>query len=165
MDYWNYLGWNDRFSNKEYSQRQRGLVRQGLVSQVYTPGFVVNSAEWRGWFKGSRRWQPSNSKPGILKAKLDGDHLQVDFQQKQVNVLYVAVLGFGLTTDVKSGENSGRVLKHDFVVLNMVSAEGNGTWDIPIPVIPQKGQQKTGLAVWVSPRNSYRVIQATGGYL
>ena len=153
VDYWNYLGWEDRFSKKEYSQRQRGLVHQGLVSQVYTPGFVVNSREWRSWFKGSRKWDSSKARPGVLKANIHGDRLLIEFQQKKASVVHVAILGSGLSTKVESGENRGRQLDHDFVVLEMVTVAGDGSWDLPMPVIPKMGQKQTGLAVWVSPPN------------
>jgi len=39
VDYWDYLGWKDSFSKKEYSSRQRLHRKQGNVKVVYTPGF------------------------------------------------------------------------------------------------------------------------------
>jgi hypothetical protein len=41
VDYWDYIGWKDRFASKENSARQRLHAKQGNVSQVYTPGFIV----------------------------------------------------------------------------------------------------------------------------
>ncbi|MCB1738986.1 MAG: DUF1223 domain-containing protein, partial [Gammaproteobacteria bacterium] len=52
VDYWDYLGWPDRFASREFSRRQRDHARSGGLSQVYTPGVVLNGAEWRGWHRG-----------------------------------------------------------------------------------------------------------------
>ncbi|MFQ3324005.1 MAG: hypothetical protein ACI90U_001830 [Pseudomonadales bacterium] len=54
VDYWDYIGWQDRFASKENSARQRLHAQQGNVSQVYTPGFIVSGEEWRSWFLGDR---------------------------------------------------------------------------------------------------------------
>ena len=46
VDYWNYLGWPDRFSDRSYSSRQRKYRSQGRASGVYTPG-VFAAGCWR----------------------------------------------------------------------------------------------------------------------
>lgn len=50
VDYWDYIGWQDRFASKQYSQRQRQYAREQSLKTVYTPGFVYNGKEWRNWF-------------------------------------------------------------------------------------------------------------------
>ena len=42
VDYWNQLGWTDRFSSSAYSQRQRVYARNMKASEVYTPQTVIN---------------------------------------------------------------------------------------------------------------------------
>ena len=49
VDYWDYLGWKDEFSKAEYTQRQRNYARWHNLGTIYTPGFVQNGKEWRGW--------------------------------------------------------------------------------------------------------------------
>ena len=71
----------------------------------------------------------------------------------------------GLTTEVKAGENRGKQLSHDFVVLKMVSVAGTKDWSLSLPEIPDAGQSKTAIAVWVTQRDSLTIIQAAGGYL
>ncbi len=165
VDYWDWIGWEDRFADKAYSERQREYVRQGLVAQVYTPGFVVDNSEWRAWFRGDRKLPTSPEKAGNLRVKLEGSSVSVDYSQKQALQLHVAVLGMGLSTEVSAGENSGRELKHDFVVLDFRTKTGKGTWQLDLPGIPDVGQQRSALAVWVGPIDSQRVFQAFGGYL
>ena len=44
VDYWNYLGWKDPYSNKAYSAYQRSYAKE-LNSGVYTPQMVVNGSK------------------------------------------------------------------------------------------------------------------------
>ena len=81
----------------------------------------------------------------------------------------MALLGFDLSTPVKAGENHGRTLNHDFVVLGfrqLPLTESAGVFeaagDLPDAHVdaPTKG-----VAVWVSGRRSLTPLQATGGFL
>lgn len=53
VDYWDQLGWKDRWAEATFSDRQRKLVKQGILSQVYSPAVVVASKEWRAWYRGT----------------------------------------------------------------------------------------------------------------
>jgi len=160
VDYWDKLGWKDPFAQAEFSQRQRELVQQGLLSQVYTPGIVVNGQEWRAWFKGDRHL-PSNAKNvGKLTAELNEQVLTVAFASPQALRLNVAYLGMGLESKVTAGENNQRTLYHDFVVLSLWQQQGKQSWRMSLPAIPDKGQQQTVLAVWISELDSHQIRQA-----
>lgn len=165
VDYWDYIGWKDRFAQPDFSARQRKYVREGLVSQPYTPGFVINSAEWRGWFRGKRQWDNSQENVGELRATVESGKLAAEFSGEGAGQLHVAVLGMGLSNQVKAGENRGRKLSHDFVVLETTSAPGHRQWEITLPPIPDRGQSRTAIVAWVTPLQSQSIIQATGGYL
>jgi hypothetical protein len=52
VNYWDYIGWKDPFATEYFSQRQRALKSNNLIQSVYTPGFVVDGKEWKGWFQG-----------------------------------------------------------------------------------------------------------------
>ncbi len=51
VDYWNSLGWSDRFSSPENTARQRRYAAVWGTDSVYTPGMVLNGREWRNWFE------------------------------------------------------------------------------------------------------------------
>ncbi|WP_193161254.1 DUF1223 domain-containing protein [Microbulbifer hainanensis] len=165
VDYWDHIGWKDPFSDKAYSARQRRYVREKAASQVYTPGFIIDGQEWRGWFRGQRQWKDPDKESGVLNAKLQGDQLTVTFTQKQPATLNVAFLGMGISQQVDAGENRGRKLVHDFVVLDLVSEGGEGEWTLQLPPVPDAGQERTALAIWVSSPGSQQVLQTVGGYL
>src|SRR5258706_13764565 len=42
VDYWNELGWPDRFASKAYTARQQEYGRRFVIESVYTPQMVVN---------------------------------------------------------------------------------------------------------------------------
>ena len=42
VDYWNSLGWKDRFSSAEFTQRQEEYTRSLKVDGPYTPEMVVD---------------------------------------------------------------------------------------------------------------------------
>lgn len=165
VDYWDQLGWPDPYAKADYSERQRNLVSQGLLSQVYTPGFLVNSHEWRGWFNGKPLPQQSASKPGVLHAELNNKQLSIHFDSDEILTAHIAILGMGLSSEVEAGENRGRTLVHDFVVLDKSAFEGQGHWQLEIEERPEAQQKKMVLAVWLTKPGSLSVIQAAGGYL
>src|SRR5581483_91305 len=44
VDYWNYLGWQDRFSSHAYSERQQQYAQRFGLGGPYTPQMVVDGA-------------------------------------------------------------------------------------------------------------------------
>ncbi len=163
VDYWDGLGWPDRFAKAAYSERQRQWVSEGLLSQVYTPGFIVNNREWRGWFNGRALQQPDAANLGILHATLDGQQLSIHFDSDETLTAHIAILGMGLRSRVEAGENRGRMLAHDFVVLNKQQVNGQRYWQLTLDKRPE--QEQRALAIWLTAPGSLQMIQATGGYL
>src|SRR5438552_17449486 len=53
VDYWDRLGWRDRFAKPEFTSRQQRYAAAWGGDSGYTPGFVVNGKEWRGWCCGN----------------------------------------------------------------------------------------------------------------
>ena len=49
VDYWDYIGWKDKFSKAEYSDRQRKGAAFAGAGFVYTPQFVMNGRDFKGW--------------------------------------------------------------------------------------------------------------------
>ncbi|MEI9864471.1 MAG: DUF1223 domain-containing protein [Limisphaerales bacterium] len=50
VDYWDYLGWKDRWSDAAFSERQRAYAQVWHAENIYTPEFVLNGKEWHDWF-------------------------------------------------------------------------------------------------------------------
>jgi hypothetical protein len=165
VDYWDQLGWKDRWAQVAFSNRQRKLVAQGILSQVYTPAVVVVSQEWRGWYKGTQLPQTKPVKAGVLSAHLNGQDLVVYYSEQGDYQLNIAYLGMGLVSKVTAGENRSRTLVHDFVVLNHFKLNGSSNWDVTLPIIDDQGQQQTALSVWVTKLDSLNIEQATATFI
>lgn len=173
VDYWDYIGWQDRFASPKFSQRQRDYARQNYVSTVYTPGFIYNGREWRNWLRRSSSRFPGGGKPGVLALFINDRRINVRFVPTEARLhdleTSVALLGFGISTDVKAGENSGRELRHDFVVLTLEHNRLNhsdGTHDTVLQLPASHIEaERYAVAAWVSETGSPAPLQAVGGWL
>ena len=173
VDYWDYIGWKDRFSRAEFTARQRQYANENTLPTIYTPGLISNGREWRnfGWTapttSGGR-----NVGPMIVTA--DADELAISFQSLQTLtvdklVANIALLGFGLTSDVWAGENAGRELTHDFVVLEYARVTMNfddGSYQATTRRPRSKvDADRYAIALWVSTENEQTPLQAVGAWL
>ncbi len=173
VDYWNNLGWRDRFAKPEFTARQREYVATWRGDSVYTPGFVVNGREWRGWFADGTLVHEQTAKVGNLRITLSNETDVTAIFTREASrsspvQFYVALLGSNLESDVKRGENSGRQLHHDFAVLQLAKTKliANGDrWVGSISLPKQNLEKPRALAAWVSNENVDPPIQATGGWL
>ena len=171
VDYWDHLGWRDRFAKREFTSRQHRYAAAWGGDSIYTPGFVVNGKEWRSWF-GDNVIPASSTKVGVFRVSLGaGGKLSARYipeaNRPLVLALNVALLGNSLESDVKRGENSGRKLRHDFVVLDLLKvdmANESNAWAGSMVVPIRAGNDKpSGLAAWITENET--PIQATGGWL
>ncbi len=80
VDYWDRLGWRDRFSSKRWTERQRRYASLWQSESVYTPAVVVNGSEARNW-SGSDPSRPNDKKTGVLNASTaDGKTFAIEFK-------------------------------------------------------------------------------------
>jgi hypothetical protein len=167
VDYWDRLGWKDRFAQPEWTQRQRAYANQWGSSSVYTPGFVLDGSEWQDW---SRRLSlPTRENAGLLTATVNANLITITFQAAGKftgGSAHVAWLGFNLSSNVGAGENAGRSLRHDFVVLRHGTAPlvrgADGSWKTELR--PSAGNGQAGaIACWIETDGV--PIQAAGGWL
>lgn len=169
VDYWDYIGWKDTFATPENSYRQRRYHQEGGVNTVYTPGFISNGKEWRRWF-GIKKIERSTKMPGQLKVSIEDGVIKAQFDSGEVSKtplkLHVAILGFGLETKIKAGENSGKTLKHDFVVIGESDQTSySGQWTLPLPKTQQHKLSRKGIALWVSSTNRQLPLQSVGSWI
>ncbi len=121
IDYWNNLGWKDKFSSPENSKRQQQYA-QTLHSQVYTPQLIVNGKKE---LIGSDQNAVENA---LQSALLSSDNTKIDLSakisEKEINVnfnaaqndsqnkLLITLVEKKSSTNVQRGENEGRHLIH-----------------------------------------------------
>ena len=177
VDYWNGLGWPDRFASRANSERQRRYAAAWRSDAVYTPGFVLNGREWRDWSGRGPLPAPGAAKVGRLQVTLrDRTHAEVIFTPagaapKSLQV-ELAILGGNLESDVQRGENRGRKLHHDFTVLHLATSALTSALTSAGPactaslLLPEKlSDTPLALAAWVTAGDGQPPLQATGGWL
>jgi hypothetical protein len=168
VDYWDDLGWKDRFAKQEYTSRQRSYSSVWGNSSVYTPGFVFNGREWKGWFSGNPLPNPDDRSAGMLDVKIGNGTARIAYSgnsgPKEIEA-HIVPLAMDVNSDVHAGENRGCKLAHSFVALDLVSlkltgANGQFSGELPLSFPAAKA-----VAVWVTPAGSLNPLQATGGFL
>jgi hypothetical protein len=162
VDYWDRLGWRDPFASREWTARQYQYSTNWKSESVYTPGFVLDGREWLG----RSVPPPATEKPGMLKLSIKDRKVAVEFiandgRTKDVD-LHVATVGFDLKTKVSAGENSGRNLDQDFVVLSLTNQKMLGG---KTEVALTADSRARAIAAWVTAPNQIEPIQAVGGWL
>lgn len=169
VNYWDYLGWRDRYAHKIYGERQSQYASLKRVSTVYTPAFVVNGDAWRpGIF--SSEIKDKNQKAGNLIVDLHDGNIHARYKPLDGVIvplkINVAVLGMALSNIIERGENAGRNAEHEFVVVGYDSKiSQSAEWKLQLPALHYKNASHHALAVWVSTSDNPTPIQAVGTYL
>lgn len=168
VDYWDYIGWKDRFAQKQFSERQYRYQKEGGVRTVYTPGVFLNGKEWRS--KSSQLPAGSAQTVGTLSVEVTDQGLTARFdpveQSDKTLRLYVAVLAFGINTEVAAGENRGRQLAHEFVVVGLNHATSSDlSWQVALPKVRSVGAKRHAIVAWISQDSTLRPLQAVGGWI
>jgi hypothetical protein len=136
VDYWDYIGWKDKFSKAEYSDRQRKTAAFAGAGYVYTPQFVLSGRDFRGTDESRLNQAITTSQKLASRANLSLDaitqangEITLEATAKAVNPadiksadIFVAIYENKLVSQVNAGENNGRELKHNYVVRNFFGA-------------------------------------------
>lgn len=147
VDYWNNLGWNDRFSDPAYTDRQRHLQSSSGARYIYTPQLIVSGRDFPGWrnlpaeaLAGAAPSLPVQAPP--LQLRREGSQLVAEIGPGSSGMVagYWALLEDGHQSQVAQGENAGRALRHDHLVrryqaLAAWPAAEARQWRWPVPPI------------------------------
>jgi hypothetical protein len=116
--YWDYIGWKDRFAQASFSARQKDIAAQNRQSGVYTPQLVRNGRDWHNYQQVTEPQLPAKARISLLRVgDTDAFEARVDpLDTRTPWSAYWTVTEDGHSSRVKSGENAGEFLKHDFVV-------------------------------------------------
>jgi hypothetical protein len=122
VDYWDSLGWRDRFSDARFTARQQTQAAREGSGSVYTPQLVLDGSSWPGWYH--------DALPDTIAARATmrvslatGAALRVHVETQLAETAgaaayrnFVALTEDGLSSQVRAGENRGTLLRHDHVV-------------------------------------------------
>ena len=160
VDYWDYIGWKDRFASKATTERQRAYARTLKQRYVYTPEMVVdgrvhqpgiNDGQIDAMLADARRQSPARTTPQLVRAPDGALTIRLAAAKLESGPADVTVFAYDLqhSTPVGRGENEGRRLDNFNVVRRFeIVGQWNGAeahWTVPADRF-ESGQ---GLAVIV----------------
>jgi len=175
VDYWNYLGWKDEFSSSVYSQRQNGYAEKFNLDSIYTPQMVVDG---QNQFVGSNlgtaqkaiseaaKSQKANIEISSV-ADLKNPKLKVNISDLPAHdnaFVWLAIAEDNLRTNVRRGENSGRMLNHVSVVRemkllgNLASIDKTFEAETALQLSPAWKKENLKIVVFVQGKDSKRVF-------
>ncbi|MDD4882149.1 MAG: DUF1223 domain-containing protein [Gallionellaceae bacterium] len=175
VDYWNQLGWVDRYARAEYSARQRWLAGVSGARTVYTPQFMLDGRDWPSWRSGLPEARDDRAAGAEIRLELgpiEDGRLAVGGEaglrlRRDGARLFLALYENNLSSRIEAGENAGRVLRHDFVVrrlLGPIRLADSGSMPIRQVFDLDAGWKRTdlGVAAFIQDIGTGEVYQALG---
>ena len=167
VDYWDELGWRDRFGLPQAVQRQSQYARRLGLPSIYTPQIVIDGREDVLGSDRARVTQLlSAPRSGVpVTAAVQGHDLFVSVGALQgARLCDVIVISFlpEAVTAIGRGENSGRTLR-EFNVVRSIRTVGtwNATpvqWHIGLDTLPADARS---VAVLLQERATAAIVGAT----
>lgn len=133
VDYWDELGWKDRFGAPAFRRRQEAYVRRFGLTGPYTPQLVANG---RIQLPGGDERKVRSAIAAAAKQPcrnaglrvLDGDdprlelEVRADWDEDRGADVWIALLQDHAQSRIARGENAGRTLEHVSVLRTLVVA-------------------------------------------
>ncbi|MFI5370214.1 MAG: DUF1223 domain-containing protein [Candidatus Eisenbacteria bacterium] len=170
VDYWDHLGWRDRFSDAAFTRRQGEYARAFGLASLYTPQMVVNGerqfvgsddAKARGAIRDGLA--QTGAQPMTVDARWVGRDVAVGYSVPHVPpdvVLEVAWVDDRATSSPSRGENEGRTLHHVDVVRELRSVTLAGHPGGTVTLHPPERSAGRVIA-WVQTPRAGRVLGAS----
>jgi len=175
VDYWDHIGWKDRFAMARFTDRQRTYSALSGARFIYTPQVILAGRDFRGWHGGGfeREVRAVNARPARAAISIALEPLEKAASRVRVQAqagapadgvgaaLYVAVYENDLASEVRSGENRGATLRHDYVVrewIGPIALDAAGRAALA-QGIAHAGSG--GVAAFVQTQRTGEILQAT----
>ncbi len=171
VDYWNYIGWKDPYSSKDFTERQRNYAHHLNLPTIYTPQMIVNG---KVEFVGSNKQlaikliEEASQRKSYYQITINKLHIE----ENRITFLYVldkpstdeqlniALVEKEVENFVSRGENSGKKLHHANVVRLFKSIVASKEGEIEIAVPSNLNLKKSSLIIYVQ-RKDNEIIGST----
>lgn len=176
VTYWDYIGWKDPYGSGINDDRQREIARFDKRRSIYTPQFVLNGSDYRGYDTFNEDIKAISSQPAkiamVLNVEKTGQLIKINLQTDSTkndgedSSFYITIYENRLVSDVKDGENQGVTLNHDYVVrkifgpLKQAGSARKGDFRQVIKLDPQWKQQDLGIVAFAQNPVTGEVLQA-----
>lgn len=144
VDYWDYIGWEDPFSQPEFGTRQRDIAIRNKLNSLYTPQFVLHGQDFPAYENIPKaigiineiKPQANISLEATLNDLLLNTRITVEAlneHSKLNSSVFIAVAENNLSSNITEGENQGLKLQHAYVVRELIgpfSLQGKDMLDL-----------------------------------
>jgi hypothetical protein len=177
VDYWDRLGWKDRFAAPAWTERQYAIARANRSRFVYTPQVLLQGHDFPDWQGKGGAGALAAVAAGPARARIA---LEAEAQRGVIGVkatasvpatgdrrnaaLFVALADSRLVSEIKAGENAGVRLTHDHVVRALrgglavnPSGDASGAFALPLPA---EAGSATTVVAFVQNTETGDVLQA-----
>ena len=139
VDYWNGLGWPDRFSSSAFPERQRQGIGRNGARYAYTPQIVVNGRDWRTSALPAAPAEPARVRLAWQRSAMGELSLSAEAlpgAPARIALWWARVEDSHLSR-VRAGENRGETLRHDSVVREYMplpawDGRERALWPVPV---------------------------------
>ena len=179
VDYWDYIGWKDPYARQAHSNRQRKMAKLARAAMVYTPQVLLQGQDFRQW--GTTAFEqavakinarPAKARISLLLDTRPREAFEVEVRAEVLGAapqadaaLYVGAYENKLVSEVKAGENRGRTLPHDYVVLQWAGPlefKGGKLLERQrLALLPKAVKAHSGVVAFVQNRATGEVLQAS----
>jgi hypothetical protein len=170
VDYWDRLGWTDRYASPQYTRRQYEMAGLARSRQVYTPQFLRNGRDWRsaGDPLDGAGGLPAGAAIVLELGAANGGQLAVSGAitgARPGAEAWLALYENNLESQVLAGENGGKVLRHDYVVRRLFGPllpDADGRLSLRRQIALEAGWKRAdlGVAAFVQDRDNGEILQA-----
>jgi hypothetical protein len=176
VDYWDRLGWKDRFASAAWTRRQYDSARARQSDLVYTPQVLLQGRDldWRDGSRVAAALAAAARTPSRASIVLDATPKEgavavnvvarvPGASDRRGTRVFVALTEDGLASEVKAGENAGKRLTHDHVVRALrdiaIDASGAGAGALVL-TLPAEAGTRAALVAFVQNDRNGAVLQA-----
>jgi hypothetical protein len=155
VDYWDRLGWPDRFAQARFTERQRVVNERNRSRVIYTPQLVLNGRDYRRGLTDDLALrvaaisrEPARASISLMLSALQAEwHVtgQSSLTELRDTQLFVALYENNLESEVKAGENRNKRLHHDFVVRHLAGPFAYGAFSHAFSI--DRGWKRADLSV------------------
>jgi hypothetical protein len=175
VDYWDYIGWKDRFARAEFTQRQRAYAEAQGTRMVYTPQLIVAGAidvvgsDRKSVNQALKRAFTRNIMYGIEVLRREDGSVVARFPEAPIGVpatIWLLTYVKRVESDVTRGENAGRKL----ISFNVVrSIQRVGKWrgeamELPIVLEPEASGAEPDACALIANQADYGPIVAAAAF-
>ncbi len=170
VDYWDRLGWKDKFSTPQFSELQRQYASYLNLDAVYTPQAVINGMiECVGSDKVTvseainnnlkqHSIKPIDFKIGITGNKILTVTLSESIVLQSTEQLKVALVLNKALVNIRRGENEGLNMEHLNTVLELKSGDRNST--INFSIADNVVKQNLSIVIFIQVKQTGKIINA-----